>query len=127
MAAAYGAAVELPKPGLVALGGVAGAATRWAAFELTDQADWCLVAVNGLGAFLLGIIAHSLLRHHASWRLMVGVGFCGSLTTFSTLAVAVASDLDRGATMDGLMLLVVSIGAGLAAGLFGQASRGGST
>lgn len=126
MAAAYGAAVELPKPGLVALGGVAGAATRWAALDLADRAAWALVAVNGVGAFLLGLVVHGLLRHNAGPRLLLGVGFCGSLTTFSTLAVDIASDLDRGETTGALVLLAASLAVGLVAATAGGAMRRGS-
>lgn len=119
MAAAYGAAVELPKPMLVALGGMAGAAARWAVLESTDGAAWALVVVNSGGAFVLGLLAHGLLRGGPQRRLVVGVGFCGSFTTFSTLAVDVARDLDRGAPGRALLLLGVSVAAGLAAASLG--------
>lgn len=115
--------MELPKPTLVALGGVAGAAARWAAFELADDAAWALVVVNSLGAFVLGLLAHGLLKGDPNRRLVVGVGFCGSFTTFSTLAVDIARDLDRGAPGDAVLLLVVSLAAGLAAGSLGMNTR----
>ena len=127
MVAAYGAAVELPNPALVALGGVAGAATRWAALDLADHAAWSLVLVNSAGAFLLGMVAHGLRRRGPGSRLLLGVGYCGSLTTFSTLAVDVAADLDRGATADALVLVVASLGVGIAAATAGAALRRDST
>ena len=46
--------------------------------------------VNMLGCLLLGMI-FSLAEHHKvlnnEWRLFLAVGFCGSFTTFSTLAL----------------------------------------
>ena len=127
MAAAYGAAVELPKPMLVALGGMAGAAARWAVLEPTDGAAWALVAVNSVGAFVLGLLAHGLRRGDPQRQLVVGVGFCGAFTTFSTLAVDLAGDLDRGAPGRALLLLGVSVVAGLAATSLGLRTGRGTT
>lgn len=124
MAAAYGAPVELPKPMLVALGGMTGAAARWAVLEPTNGAAWALVAVNSVGAFVLGLLAHGFRRGGPPRRLVLGVGFCGAFTTFSTLAVDVAGDLDRGAPGEAVVLLVVSLGAGLVAGSVGLRLRG---
>jgi CrcB protein len=107
--------VELPKPVLVAMGGIAGAGVRWAVLSLADDAGWALVAVNSVGAFLLGLLAHTAVRTSESGRLLLGVGFCGALTTFSTLAVEVARDLDGGAIGEAALLLTVSLTAGLLA------------
>lgn len=107
--------MELPKPILVALGGIAGAGVRWAVLSFSDDAGWALVTVNSVGAFLLGLFAHSALRTSESGRLLLGVGFCGALTTFSTLAVEVARDLDSGAIAEAALLLAVSLAAGLVA------------
>ncbi|MEZ5247080.1 MAG: CrcB family protein [Acidimicrobiales bacterium] len=115
--------MELPKATLVALGGMAGAAARWGALELADGSAWALVAVNSLGAFVLGLVAHGLLRGRPDLRLVAGVGFCGAFTTFSTLAVDIARDLDRGATGDAVLLLLVSLVAGLGAGSLGMRGR----
>jgi CrcB protein len=99
---------------------MAGAAARWTTLELADGAAWALVAVNSLGAFVLGLLAHGLLHGDHDRRLVLGVGFCGAFTTFSTLAVDIARDLDQGAPGDALLLLVVSLAAGLAAGWLGM-------
>lgn len=127
MAAAYGAPVELPKPMLVALGGMVGAAARWAVLEPTEGAAWALVAVNSSGAFVLGLLAHGVRRGGPQRRLVLGVGFCGAFTTFSTLAVDVAVDLDRGAPGHALLLLGVSVTAGLAAASLGLRTGRGTT
>lgn len=122
MAAAYGAAVDLPKSMLVAAGGAVGAGMRWAALDLTGDATWALVSINSAGAFLLGMIVHGVLIGDLRRRLLVGTGFCGALTTFSTFAVDLALDLDRGAWGGALALTAIGMGAGLAAGAAGMAT-----
>jgi CrcB protein len=51
------------------------------------------LAANGLGALLLGIVlseTHLAERLSPATRLLVGTGFCGSLTTYSTFAAETA-------------------------------------
>ena len=83
--------------------------------------------MNSVGAFVLGLLIHGLLRGDDRRGLLVGVGFCGSLTTFSMLAVDIATDLDHGATADALVLLALSLGLGLIAASAGASLRGPST
>jgi CrcB protein len=85
-------------------GGFIGAIVR-AAFE--DAAPgraghwpWATFAVNVVGAFLLGYFATRLqerLPLSAYRRPLLGTGFCGALTTFSTVQVELLRMLDRGA------------------------------
>lgn len=90
---------------LVALGGTFGVASREALGlalaplnETFDGASlpWAVILANIAGAFLLGLLygalAHRRLVHHTTrlgqtMRLLVGVGFCGGFTTYSTFAV----------------------------------------
>ena len=58
---------------IIAIGAVPAAIFRWK----IDQ----ILIVNIIGCFLLGFI-HSL-SIHRRYKLLFGVGFCGSLTTFS--------------------------------------------
>lgn len=122
MDAAYGATVELPKSILVALGGVAGATARWAVFAAVDHDLWALALVNGAGTVMLGALVHDVVRLGTRQALVLGVGFCGALTTFSALAFEVAARLEAGrlAAASGLAasslvlgLLAVSLGATL--------------
>lgn len=95
---------------LVAGGGALGAGVRWAVLEALDGGGteglattaahaavdgdlpwglpWPVVLVNLIGCVLLGV----LLGRGADnrMRLLVGTGFCGGLTTFSTFAVDAA-------------------------------------
>ena len=70
---------ELQELFLVALGAVPGALLRWqVALHWADRH----LLVNVLGAALLGYLAG--LPAVPRRQLLVGIGFCGSLTTFSS-------------------------------------------
>lgn len=77
----------------VALGGIAGAACRWAlaggALE-TVRWPWGTFVANAVGCLLLGVVVR---RGVGVWRDALGAGFCGGLTTFSTFSVEVAAML----------------------------------
>jgi CrcB protein len=82
---------------LVAIGGALGTAARYGVSLAlpTTTGHWPMgtFVVNMVGALILGVLLEGLARRgpdidgrqHA--RLLVGTGFCGALTTFSTLAV----------------------------------------
>ncbi len=115
--------MELPKPILVAAGGVAGATVRWGVVETLDHAVWSLFIVNTAGAFLLGVIVHSQLQGNLPVRLVFGFGFCGALTTFSTLTVEVATRLDDGEVLAALGVGTTSLSLGLSFVLLGASTR----
>lgn len=75
---------------LIAVGGFAGAILRFVlARQLPATLPWGTLAANVLGAFLLGVLLYEAhLRDLLSpeTRLLLGTGFCSSLTTFSTFA-----------------------------------------
>ena len=84
---------------VVAVGGTLGAASREAFSLLIPAADGVPVAigiVNILGAFLLGFLYEALTRPGVSsnrashLKLLLGTGFCGGFTTYSSLAVDTA-------------------------------------
>ncbi|MEZ5168263.1 MAG: CrcB family protein [Acidimicrobiales bacterium] len=105
------------------MGGIAGATVRWAVLHLTGEATWGLLAVNTAGAFVLGTVVDGILRRRSeTQRVMAGVGFCGALTTFSTLAVQVAERFDTGRYDDGVFLVVGSLVLGLGAAGAGLAT-----
>ncbi|MGB0430538.1 MAG: fluoride efflux transporter CrcB [Bacteroidia bacterium] len=79
---------------LVGIGGFAGAIARFGINELLkdkiEHFQLGTLAVNLLGSFLLsallfGVFQPRLLSHE--YKLLLTVGFCGSLTTMSTFAV----------------------------------------
>lgn len=104
----------------IAVGGVLGAATRWAVVEVLPAGRLAVgvLVANTAGSFLVGVVAalalHPERRNHPV-TLAAGAGFCGSLTTFSTLAVSVANELRDQRVGDGVAMLAVAVAAGLAA------------
>ncbi len=69
---------------LVAAGGAAGALLRWGVSRAVPGRTATL-AVNLAGSLLLGLLLHA----GPSMAALVGIGFCGALTTFSTYALEV--------------------------------------
>lgn len=69
--------------GLVALGGATGSLARWAVAEAVPG-PWATLVVNLSGCLLIGLLAGWLVVRHPRLRLLVGIGFLGGYTTFST-------------------------------------------
>lgn len=78
----------------VALGGIFGAASRYAlsryvAKVLSPDFPYGTLIINITGSFILGLFmiwTTERVFADPKWRLIVAVGFCGSYTTFSSYA-----------------------------------------
>ena len=105
---------ELTELLLVAAGAVPGALLRWQlALHLGDQN----LLVNVLGAALLGLLAG---RPAAPRRqLILGIGFCGSITTFSSWMLAAMKHLSAGDWPAAVGLIGLTLGLGLSAAALG--------
>jgi CrcB protein len=74
------------------------------------------LTVNVIGSLILGVIAGLALRHAdwASTQAVLGIGFCGGLTTWSTASWETVRLIEEGANATAirytLMNLVVSFG-----------------
>ena len=105
---------ELQELLLVALGAVPGALLRWQlALHLAGQN---LVA-NTLGSALLGFVAG--LPAAPRRQLLLGVGFCGSLTTFSSWMLDAVRQLGVGEIKAAAGLIGLTLGLGLGAAALG--------
>lgn len=101
--------LHLPSWVLVAGGGVVGVAAREGLILAMPQAGtlpWAVVLANLVGAFALGLLYAALDRRSSTQvaapirpakgaprgrqlRLLLGTGFCGGFTTYSTFAVGI--------------------------------------
>lgn len=113
---------------VVAAGGAVGAPLRY----LTDRYvqgrwkprfPWATFAVNVAGSFLLGVLAGAALvgAQSTDVGLLLGVGLCGALTTYSTLSWETARLVDQHRPALALANMAGSIVAGLAAVSLGYA------
>ena len=99
---------------LVGAGAVPGALLRWQlALNLGDQN----LLVNVLGAALLGFLAG--LPAAPRRQLLLGIGFCGSITTFSSWMLAAMQQLSSGRWAAALGLIGLTLGLGLGAAALG--------
>jgi fluoride exporter len=103
---------------LVAVGAALGAPLRY----LTDRAvqarcgpafPWGTLTVNVAGSFLLGLLV--TLPAHPAVTALVGTGFCGALTTYSTFGYETLALLRRGARRAALANVAASVVGGLGA------------
>jgi CrcB protein len=107
---------ELRELLLVAIGAVPGALLRWQAGVqlgpwLGGSAGADLL-VNLVGSFVLGFLAGPIPRR-TSLLLLLGIGFCGCLTTFSSWMLDVVKLIQQQRPLLGLLLIVVSLTLGL--------------
>ena len=107
---------------LVALGAAVGAAARWLVdrsvqLRHTSVFPWGTFVVNVVGSLLLGVLLGA--RSAPDLVLVLGTGFCGGFTTFSTFSfeTVVLAGEGRAAVARGYVL--ASLAAGLGAAYLG--------
>jgi CrcB protein len=111
----------------VAVGGVVGAALRWAVLASVDAGrfPWPVFAVNVAGSLTLGVLLAEEWSHPRA-RLVLhdagGIGFCGSLTTFSTFSVEVVHLYNDGDVGTAVVYTDASFAASIAAVVAGAAA-----
>ena len=113
--------------GLLAAGGAAGTLARywlgtfitqvqrarWPAFEF-PLGTFC---INVAGSMILGVVAALYLNHpdpaRRNWYLLLGTGFCGGFTTFSTFSLESFELLRDGKWWAALIYVCGSAAAGI--------------
>ncbi len=107
----------------VALGAVIGASIRWAVVRVlgTSALDGALLIVNVVGCLALGAVSQLPPKDMTTTsKSFLGAGLCGSLTSWSSLALQAAADIRSGAWSEAAWWLAVSLVVGLAAAAVGQ-------
>jgi fluoride exporter len=107
---------------LIALGAAVGAPARY----LTDRAvqsrhasmfPWGTVTVNVIASLILGVLAGA--RLSAAATNLVGTGFCGALSTYSTFSYETLRLSQQGSRRFAVWNVVISLAAGIAAAALG--------
>jgi len=108
--------MPLSKSLTVAFGGVFGAGVRWVLqtrFSLSAYGEipWMVLTVNIIGCSFLGVLLGKEVNQKI--YLLLGVGFCGGMTTFSTFAVDAAFLMRDSLVNEALVYVSLSIFGGL--------------
>ncbi|GAA5076777.1 CrcB protein [Thermocatellispora tengchongensis] len=109
---------------LVALGAALGAPLRYLADRFVQARHdtvfpWGTFAVNVCGSLALGFLA--ALPADAAVMAAAGVGFCGTLTTYSTFSYETLRLAQDGSRFAALANVLASVMAGLGGGVCGMA------
>ena len=105
---------ELQELLLVAVGAVPGALLRWQFSVVLHDRD---VLVNVFGSLILGLLLG--LPYRPRLQLLAGIGFCGSLTTFSSWMVNSVDLIHQGRPMAAVGLIGLTLGLGIGAAALG--------
>jgi CrcB protein len=115
---------------LVALGAAVGAPLRFLVDKhmvtrlllgsrIESPLPWGTFTVNVLGSFLLGLLTGA---GNQTIALLVGVGFCGAFTTYSTFAAETTALASSGHRGKAVLNVVLNLGAGLLAAVLGAST-----
>ncbi|MGQ4596351.1 fluoride efflux transporter CrcB [Nocardia sp. R6R-6] len=105
---------------LVVVGGAIGAPLRYLIDRaVQDRRDslfpWGTFLVNVIGCFVLGGLSGAGTALATPFFVLLGTGFCGALTTYSTFSYETVRLAEAGAYFYAALNVVVSVVAGLAA------------
>jgi len=98
---------------LVAAGAAVGAPLRWwidrwCQARATTPFPWGTLSVNVSGSFVLGVLAASVSAESPLF-LLVGIGFCGTFTPFSSFAWETYQLVQNGARLFGMFNVLTSL------------------
>ncbi len=108
---------------LLAVGGGVGANARyWFGRLVVDlqgevEFPWATFCINVIGSIILGVVAAEFRLHpdlaQRNWYLLLGAGFCGGFTTFSTFSFETLTLIQDGKLWVAAVYAVGSVLAGL--------------
>jgi len=98
---------------LVGIGGVLGALARHAVGTRVETGTVDTLAVNVLGSFALGALVAAPVEN--ALLLVLGTGFCGAFTTFSSFAFETVRLFETGERRRAAVNATVTLGGALAA------------
>lgn len=109
---------------LVIAGAAVGAPLRYACDRTIQRwrgsvFPWGTLTVNVVGCFLLGVLAEAAIG--ADGLALLGTGFCGAFTTYSTFAYETASLTRAGSWLPALLNVAASVVGGIGALVTGVA------
>ncbi len=109
---------------MIALGAMVGAPARY----LTDRAvqsrhqtvfPWGTLSVNIVASMILGVLVGAAAQVSPAISALIGTGFCGALSTYSTFSYEVMRLSGQGARFQALLSVAVSLVAGIGAAALG--------
>jgi CrcB protein len=106
---------------LVVAGAAVGAPLRYLVDRFVQRRTdsvfpWGTLTVNVVGSFILGLLT---ITTEQTVTLLLGIGFCGAFTTYSTFGYETIRLAEDGARLYAVLNVLVSLGAGLAAATLG--------
>ena len=105
----------------VVLAAAVGAVLRHLVATAAREARTGILLVNVAGSFVLGLLAGGDTSHVT--LVVLGTGFCGALTTWSSFAHDVGTRLEQGETRPALGHVALSVALGLGAAAVGLSLR----
>jgi fluoride exporter len=110
----------------IAIGAVAGALLRYLVTSealFLDSLPVSVLIINIAGSFILGVTMAGVSRlgFSSDFVLLIGVGFCGSLTTMSSFAYETVNLADMGKLGLTGLNIILNVGLSIAAIIAGQA------
>ncbi len=111
----------------VTIGGFVGTLLRYEIFMFIRSSQysfpWDTLTVNIVGAFIVGLVASIIIKISnppVSVRPTVLIGFCGALTTESTMAVNIDKLTSLNELFIAIIFFIVTLVVGLSAVMFGN-------
>lgn len=109
---------------MIALGAMVGAPVRY----LTDRAiqsrhgtvfPWGTLTVNITASLILGVVTGATTHLSPELTALIGTGFCGALSTYSTFSYEVMQLSAEGARFQAALNVAISLTAGIGAAALG--------